>query len=171
MDTLITIVARHEERDYNSEELPNDAIERLLMAGRAAGSARNRQPCRFTVIQGGNECALSLADLVTRPTNVTCAALLVVVTLKNARALFDAGRACQNMMLAAWAEGIGSCPNSIKDPGALMELIKAPKDEDPVMVLSFGYPKKARSIDDTRSPADWMNRLDRLPEDEVVRRR
>ena len=36
---------------------------------------------------------------------------------------FDAGRAAQNMMLAAWGDGIGSCPNGIANPEALAAVL------------------------------------------------
>jgi Nitroreductase family len=42
---------------------------------------------------------------------------------------FDAGRAAQNMMLAAWNEGVVSCPNGIAHPESLAELLGLKADE------------------------------------------
>lgn len=169
MDTLLAIATRREERDYSEREIPETVVNRILMAGRATGSAMNRQPCRFTSVPRRHDQFLATAELVTRPTNISGAALIIVVTLTIERAVFDAGRACQNMMLAAWSEGIGSCPNSIKNPDGLKTLLGSPLDEHPVTILSFGFPARDRDLE-ARSPGEWMNRLDRLPEEQVVRR-
>ena len=81
---------------------------------------------------------------------------------------FDAGRAAQNMMLAAAGDGIGSCPNGIADPDALAAVLGHADDEQVATVLSFGYP--ARPVDpESRTPEEWIARADRLPFDEVVR--
>jgi nitroreductase len=47
--------------------------------------------------------------------NVHGARLIVAIVGK---AGLDTGRAAQNMMLVAWNEGIGSCPNGFSDPEA-----------------------------------------------------
>lgn len=169
MDTLLTIASRREEREYTDREIPEEVIERILMAARATGSARNRQPCRFTLLVKNHKLVPSVTELVTRPTNVSGAALLILVTVNDPKALFDAGRACQNMMLAAWAEGVGSCPNSLKDPVPLKSILDVPAGEEPVTILSFGWPARERLLE-ARSPQAWVKRLDRLPVDEVIRR-
>jgi nitroreductase len=80
---------------------------------------------------------------------------------------FDAGRAAQNMMLAAAGEGIGSCPNGIADPEALAAVLGHADDEQVATVLSFGYP--ARPVDpESRTSDEWAERADRLAFDEVV---
>jgi nitroreductase len=79
----------------------------------------------------------------------------------------DAGRAAQNMMLAAWALGVGSCPNGINDHVGLNRALRLDEADKVVAVLSFGYPVKA--IDPTRrTPEEWIERARRKPYDEVV---
>jgi hypothetical protein len=99
------------------------------------------------------------------------AALAVAIVVRGKGPLgFDAGRAAQNMMLAAWSEGIGSCPNGISDSAAMAEAIGLQDDDHFAVVLSFGYP--AREIDpEARAPEEWIARADRKPVDEVVERR
>ena len=53
---------------------------------------------------------------------------------------FDAGRAAQNMMLAAWNEGVVSCPNGVANPESLAELLGLEADVQVQIVLSFGHP-------------------------------
>jgi nitroreductase len=97
--------------------VPDAAVRRILEAGRIAGSSRNRRPWRFLVVAdpGVRE---RLAEAVYAPGNVRGAALVVAVAVRGSGpTAFDAGRAAQNMMPAAWNdEGIGSCPNGMPDP-------------------------------------------------------
>lgn len=169
MDTFLTIVSRREDRDYSSEDLPDELIELILLAGRAAGTAKNTQPARFSVLRKGHPLTEAIADSVTRPSNISGAALLVIVSvIEGRKALFDAGRVCQNMLLAAWSEGIGCCPNSVKDDRNLKEIVGIPDEETPVTVLSFGYPVKPRNVA-RRAAMEWSDKLDRLSLEELVR--
>ncbi len=81
---------------------------------------------------------------------------------------FDAGRAAQSILLAAWAEGLASCPNGIADAEAARRALDAAPDETPVIVLSFGFPAKPRDPS-LRSVAEWSERANRKPLEEVVR--
>ena len=83
---------------------------------------------------------------------------------------FDCGRAAQNMMLAAWNEGVGSCPNGVADAAAMRDVLGLDDEDHFAIVLSFGYP--ARDVrPDARDPAEWIARADRRPLDELVERR
>jgi nitroreductase len=164
MDAYLAVVSKREVRRYDDRPLPDDAVRRILEAGRLAGSSRNRQLRRFVVL-GDREAA---AATVHMPSNVLGAALVVaIVTGRKGPVAFDAGRAAQNMMLAASNEGIGSCPNGIADAEALAALAGASEDEQIAIVLTFGYP--ARPVDpSSRSAEEWIARADRAPFDEVV---
>lgn len=168
MDAVLALASKREVRDYSAEGLSDASVSRILEAGRIAGSSRNRQPWRFYVV--GGELQDRLAEQVYAPHNVRGAALVVAITVQGrGPTAFDAGRAAQNMMLAAWNEGIGSCPNGMPDPDATAQLLGAQAEERPVTVISFGYP--ARAIDpQRRSPEEWIARADRKPAEEVVRR-
>ena len=109
-----------------------------------------------------------LAELVYVPSNILTARLIVAIAVRGS-ATFDAGRATQHMQLAAWNEGVGSCPNGLKDREKAAELLELDEDLAPVIVLTFGYP--ARPVDPAkRSPEEWIARANRKPFDEVVRR-
>jgi nitroreductase len=164
MDAFLAVTSKREVRRYDDRPLPDDAVRRVLEAGRVAGSSRNRQARRFVVLRDRE----AVAATVHMPGNVLGAALVVaIVTGRKGPAGFDAGRAAQNMMLAAWNEGIGSCPNGIADPETLAAVVGASQDEQIAIVLTLGYP--ARPVDPaSRSAAEWIARADRLPFDEVV---
>ena len=44
MDTFLAIVSKRDQRQYADREIPEEVLERILQAGRLAGSAMNRQP-------------------------------------------------------------------------------------------------------------------------------
>jgi nitroreductase len=82
---------------------------------------------------------------------------------------FDAGRAAQNMLLAAWNLGIASCPNGFVDRDAAHAALELSGDEMPTIVLSFGIPRRFRDPE-SRSIEEWSASANRRPLDEVVRR-
>ena len=166
MDVFLAVVSKREVRAYADRPLAEDAVRRLLDAGRLAGSSRNRQARRFVVLRDG--ALARAAETVWASGNVRGAALAVAIVVRGkGPTSFDAGRAAQNMMLAASGDGIGSCPNGVADPEALAAILGHDDDEQVATVLSFGYP--ARPVDaESRTPDEWIERADRLAFDDVV---
>ena len=155
-------------RRYANRPIPPSTTTRILDAGRLAGSARNRQPWRFLVFDGP-ELRDRLADLVYAPANIRGAALVVAIVGSGKGPVgFDCGRAAQNMMLAAWNEGIVSCPNSATDRERAAALLGLGEDETVQIVLSFGYPAKPRDPE-LRSTEEWSAASNRKPLDEITR--
>ena len=169
MDTLLAIASRREVRDYEHRALPPDVEERILDAGRLAGSGKNRQPWRFLVVESPDKRE-ALAGLVFAPGNVRGAQLVVGIAVSGkGPASLDAGRCAQNMLLAAWDQGVGGSPNGTPDSEALGELLALREGERAAIVLTFGYP--ARPRDPAARPADkWSARANRKPLDELVER-
>jgi nitroreductase len=167
MDAYLAIASKREVRQYADRPLPDDAVRRILDAGRVAGSSQNRQNRRFIAIRD-RDLLERLAPCVYTPTNVLGAALAVAIVIAGkGPTAFDAGRAGQNMMLAAWNEGIGSSPNGIADAELLVEVLGPGEDERIAIVVTFGYP--ARPSDPARrTPEEWIERANRRPFDEVV---
>lgn len=169
METRLAIASRREVREYEKRPIPADVERRILDAGRLAGSAVNRQPWRFLVVEDAERRA-RLADCVFAPDNVRGAALVVALVVSGQGPLaFDAGRAAQNMMLLAHDEGIGSSPNGMPDVEKAAEVLGAAEDERPVIVLTFGYPARPRDPA-ARTAEEWSARANRIPLDELVRR-
>jgi nitroreductase len=167
VDGYLTIVSKREVRAYADRAIDTGARRRILEAGRVSGSSANKQQWRFIVVESDQKRE-QLAQLVYTPGNVRGASLIVIVAVNGGgRAAFDAGRASQNMMLAAWNDGIGSCPNGTPDAEALGNLLGLHAGEEPSIILTFGYP--ARGADpESRSPHEWIERANRKPFDEVV---
>ncbi len=168
MDTLLAIASRRDERRTLPGPLAPELVLRLLDAGRLSGSAGNRQPWTFAVPTDRARIE-RLASAVYVPDNVLTAGLVVAILVSGkGPVLFDAGRAAQSMLLAAWAEGLASCPNGISDAELACRSLEAAHDEAPVIVLTFGLPEKPRDAGQ-RTAAEWSERANRKALDEVVR--
>jgi nitroreductase len=160
VETWLTIASKRELRDYADTPIPSDVETRILDAGRVSGSARNTQRWEFVVVADAQQ---ELSRAVYAPRNVATAALVIAIV--GDATGFDVGRASQNMMLAAWDEGVGSCPNGIADPDAAARICGG----EVKMILSFGYAAKPRDVN-ARSADEWSARAKRAPLDELVRR-
>jgi len=167
MDAFLAVVSKREVRSYDPRPLPEDSQRRILEAGRLAGSSRNRQQRRFVVLSDRERVAAAVFE----PGNVRGAPFLVaIVTSGKGPLALDAGRAAQNMMLAAHNEGIGSCPNGLADSEAMAAAVGVAEGEQVATVLSFGYPARPRDPE-RRSADEWIARASRKPFDEVVSER
>ena len=169
MDVMLAVASRREVRDYSDRVIPDDAVLRILEAGRISGSSKNRQPWRFLVVEDPDRRE-QIAEAVYAPDNVRGATLVIAIAVSGkGPTSFDAGRAAQNMMLTAWNDGIGACPNGIADADAIERVLGLAEGEHAVTVLTLGYPAHPR--DPERHPAEgWIARADRKPLDEVVGR-
>ena len=82
MDTYLAIVSKRDTRRYAGQADPDDVVERILDAGRVTGSASNRQPWRFLIVEDA-ERREQLADAVYEPTNIRGAQLVIAITGKR----------------------------------------------------------------------------------------
>jgi nitroreductase len=67
--------------------------------------------------------------------------VVVMVNDKSYFASFDIGRASQNMMIAAWAEGVGSCLATLHYEERAKTLLEIPNVKEVKVAISFGYPR------------------------------
>jgi len=160
VDTYLAIASKRDERAYADTPVPPEVERRILDAGRVSGSSQNTQKWEFVVVADGQQ---ELAGAVYAPQNVSTAALVVAI-VGEAGGL-DVGRCMQNMMLAAWNDGVVSCPNGVKEPDVAARIcggaVKA--------IVSFGYPASPRDPQ-SRSAEEWSARAKRKSLDELVRR-
>ena len=168
MDTYLAIVSKREVRAYAERSIEPEAERRILDAGRMAGSSKNRQARRFVVVRDAG-VREAVATCVYAGDHVRGAALVVAIVVgRKGPTAFDAGRAAQNMMLAASNDGIGSCPNGIAEADRLRETLEHGEDEQVATVLTFGYAAKARRDPQSLAADEWVRRADRKPFEEIV---
>ncbi len=169
VETFLTIVSRRESRDYNftADPVPPELVNRLLESARIAGSGRNRQTARFTVIQS-REVLDALSETVSRAANLLGSQLAIAIAVRGeGMTAFDGGRAAENMLLTAWDAGLGSCPNGFTDKPRAAELLELGADQEPLILLTFGYPMRTPRPE-RRTAEEWLARANRLPLDELV---
>lgn len=75
--------------------------------------------------------------------------------------LFDVGRQAQNMMIAANAEGMATCPVTLGHPEKARTAVDLPADWEMPMVITLGWPATDR-------PDSPLKRV-RVPLAELVR--
>lgn len=145
------IVGLRAVRRFKMTAVPQDDITAILEAGRWTGSARNRQAWAFVVMSAPDEIA-RLAE-ASPPGNPLIRAPLAIahVQLPNGND-FDMGRAAQNMMLAAAARGIGSCPVTLRDQRLAVDVLQLPEGYLARRAIALGYP------DDRAESADRADR-------------
>jgi nitroreductase len=163
VDTYLVIASKRDTKRYAEKPIPRRVVERILDAGRVTGSAQNRQPWRMLVVEDSGRRE-RLAGAVYEPENIRGARL--VIALAGSRP-FDLGRCAQNMMLAAWNDGVASTPNGIADADAAKDALGL--EEPPVIVLTFGYPLRHPGVA-SRTAAEWSARANRRPLSETVER-
>ena len=166
MDTFVAIASRRETRVYRPDPVPDDVVRRILEAGRISGSSRNSQPWRFVVVQS-RDLLDRLAPTIFNPLNLAAPLFVAILTGDERRAAYDSGRASQNMMLAAWNDGVGSCPTGFRDEESARALLGVHPEQQLQIGLTFGYPARRRRPE-ARPPAELLARANRVPLDDLV---
>lgn len=168
MDTYLAVASKRDWRSYADRPVPEALQRRILDAGRLAGSARNRQPWTFVVVES-RDVKERLAETVYAADNIRTAAFAVAIATEGGKYPLDVGRAMQNMFLVAWNEGVASCPNGTPDPKEAARALGLEEGRLPVNIPSFGYPKRALDPQE-RSAGAWSAEANRKPLEEIVRR-
>ena len=143
MDTFDAIKTRLDFRGYETRPVPAEVKMRVLEAGRSTGSGMNKQHWRFLLIDD-KEAIKKLAQDSTSGGWVSGANFAVVVLTDPTLGfhLIDAGRAVQDMELAAWNSGIASCIYTGVKEESMRRDFGIPKELRPTAVIGFGYPSK-----------------------------
>jgi nitroreductase len=160
VDPYLAIASKRDERSYAETAISDDVRQRILDAGRLSGSSKNRQRWEFVVVSG--DAQERLAEAVYAPENVRSASLVVAIVGEAGG--FDCGRCAQNMMLAAWGDGVVSCPNGVTDADAATAICGG----EVRAILTFGHPARPRDAG-SRSAEEWSERANRKPLSELVR--
>jgi nitroreductase len=155
-------------RRFLDRPLASEHLERILDAGRHAGSSKNSQPWAFVVVEQRDTLRelAAVGPYAGHLAGAAAAVALVTPDPKTASAplsvYWDLGQAAQNMMLVAWDLGVGSVPATVYEPDVAKRILGYPDDRHCEFLLSFGYP--ARPEDLTRPPKAGGRR----PLDEIL---
>ena len=142
MDAYRAVVDKRDQRAFRPTPIPDESLRKILQAARMAGSSKNREPNRLVVVRE-RATLRAMADMGPWARWLADAAAVIVI-VQTEQHEFDAGRCAQNMMLAAWGEGVGSCPAHLPE-AELGRLLGVPADCHVNRVIGFGYIDPARA--------------------------
>jgi len=139
MDIFEAIRTRRSVRSFRAEAIPDQDVAKILEAARWAPSAGNRQPWTFIYIKDPQVLRM-IRNCSPGFYGGAPAAMVIGIDKKDEkRGVLDACFAAQNILLAANALGIGSCPIVSFNSEAIGKILDAPESWEPVLVVSLGY--------------------------------
>jgi nitroreductase len=137
-DTYDSIVKLRAIRDFKPDPISEDDLAAILEAARWTGSSKNRQDWSFIVVTGDRLQGLAEHGDFTDP--VRDSAATIVLVKEEGGNMFDIGRAAQNIMLAAKAVGVASCPITLHRSGQARAFLGAPEGTETRYAVALGYP-------------------------------
>lgn len=168
MDIYQLVHQRYSVREYKDQAVPEEAIRRVLDAARLAPSACNFQPWHFYVVRAAEtrKCLFPSE----RQAWVAAAPVIVVACSRPAEgwtrgydskpyASMDVAIAMEHLILAATAEGLGTCWVCSFDPALFRAVLSLPAELEPVAATPLGYaatapgPRERKSLDEV---VTWM---------------
>lgn len=150
MDALDAILTRRSVRDFSSQPVPAELLDKVLQAAVAAPSGGNLQAWGFVLLQSPPRLA-ALRSLA--PGFIGQPAAVIAICLDSDRAVrlggsgeerftwINAGTALENMLLAAHSLGLGACPVGSFHQAAVTAFLDLPEGVKPVLLLALGYPR------------------------------
>jgi len=144
------IRGRRSVRAFLDRPVPRETLERLLEAAIWAPSGGNAQTWRFVAITDPVEIrnikTVSPGLLGDPPAVIAVCQDLVQARAKGGNlgemflAPVDAAMATQNLLLAAYAEGLGTCTIASFHRRGVSRLLEIPEGIEPLLLVSVGYP-------------------------------
>ena len=169
MDFQELIRRRYSVRAYRSEPVSEEALARILEAGRLAPTAANRQPFRIVVLDAAGR-RQALGRVYARPWFLQAPVVLCVCGVpeeawvrKDGRSHMDVDAAIvmDHLILAAADAGLGTCWIGAFDPQAAREVLGLPPEAEPIAFTPLGYPadeprpKKRKALEEIVRYERW----------------
>jgi len=144
MSSIDFILTRRSIRHYDKKAIPEDILSQIFEAGRNGPSAVNRQPIHFIIVND-EEAKKELSKGMFNPHIIDSPVVIVGCADVNSAltgkwAIVDVAIAMQNMVIAAWALGVGSCWIGDFREEKVKELLKIPDKWTVVALVTLGFP-------------------------------
>ena len=144
MNGLELIKRRRSVRNYRSDPVARDLLEKIVDAGRLAATAINIQPWEFIVVVDPAR-KKKLADITDYGKFIKDAGACIAVVAKDTKYyLEDGSAATENILLAATELGLGSCwVAGDKKPYAekILSFLGVPGGYKLISLVAIGYPE------------------------------
>ena len=168
MDVRKAIQSRRSIRAYDSREVEEDKLVRVLDSGRLSPSAGNRQERRFIVIRDAKKRQL-LSDARNQKFVAEAPVVIAACSVKTEYIMscgqlaypIDTAIAVDHMTLAAVEEGLGTCWIGAFDEKKVKEILNIPDNVRVVALLPLGYPSaiprptSRKSLDEIVMKEKW----------------
>jgi len=156
VDFYEVIRTRRSVRSYKSDPIPDDVLQRVLEAARIAPSGSNRQPWRFIVVKD-EEIKRKLAPACHNQSWIADAPVVIVACAQELAynrggymgklsGVMDATIAFTHLILAARAEGLGTCWIGAFDNEQVKEILGIPSGWNVAALTPMGYPAEGESV-------------------------
>jgi len=152
MDFYETVNCRLSIRSYKPDPVPDDALNRILEAGQLAPSAKNLQPWKFIVVRDPEVRnrlvpACRNQEFVGEAPVVICGCAIESEAWGGmggywSAAAVDVTIALEHMILAAAAEGLGTCWIGAFTEEEVRKVLAIPEGVKPIALTPVGYPAK-----------------------------
>jgi nitroreductase len=152
MDVFEAIKGRRSIRKFKREPVEDEDMRKILDAGRFAPSAGNCQSSELVVVKEPSlrrrlaTAALDQTFIAEAPVVIVVCANLPRTSRRYGRrgqelyCLQDTAAATQNILLAAYSLGYGTCWIGAFDEGAVAGVIQVPSGVRPVVIIPLGRP-------------------------------
>src|SRR5439155_9598143 len=155
-DAIRTVLAV---RRFKDTPIPEPVVRQIVEAGHLTASSGNGQPWHFIVVRD-KETLRRLGQLARTGPYIPQASLAIVVAMDpGPLAVSDCSRAIQNMILAAWSQGVGSNWVGYNNLPEVNPLLGIPEDVSVLAILPFGYPAEAIRKGQKKRKASGRGRL------------
>lgn len=144
MSTYDSILSLRAIRNYEDRPVSAADLDAVLEAARWTGSSKNTQNWSFIVVDdpGQKEALCDAGDFMTPVRNAPMAICIV----QNPEGYeFDSGRVAQNIMLAADAIGLATCPVTLHRDDVAAEVLGLPEGYRCRYGVALGYPAPSAS--------------------------
>jgi len=148
MEFYKTVYSRKSIRKYKPDLVPEDTVIKILDAARVAPSWANMQGVRYVVVRDPNKVK-ALIDAIGQKWTRDAPMFIVACIQergsgKNKNGLkyfmLDVGIAFEHLILAATAEGLGTCWIGYFDEDGVKKALNIPKKFRVVAITPLGYP-------------------------------
>ncbi len=149
MEFYEVISKRRSIRAYKKDPVEGSKLSRILNAARLAPTAANRQPYSLIVVKD-EDTKIRLKDaysqewFFTAPVIVCACALPDDAWKRNDGKGYvdvDVAIAMDHLILAASAEGLGTCWIAAFKPEVVREVLNIPDNMEPLVLTPLGYPE------------------------------
>lgn len=147
MDVFEAIRTRRSIRAYKDEPVELELVERIIDAARYAPSGANLQPWKFIVVTN-NEARQKIGAgakfyfIKSHHVNEAPVLIACLADMKKSKwAIIDTSLACQNLMLAAHALGLGTCFVGVFNEEETKDLLGVPDNYKVIGLITLGYPE------------------------------